>query len=158
MTIIWCIVPEISSATDRIFVILDHFLPFYLANNKKNQNFEKLKKNSWRYYHFTYAYHKWQLYNIWLLRYGAWQTEFFVIVDYFLPFCLHKNLKNEEFEKNEKTPGNIIIWHKCTKNQDHMLHCSWDTTCDVCNSYFLFCAIFCPFTPLTPKKSKFWEN
>ena len=37
-------VPEILSVTDRIFVILDHFLPFYPPNNPKNQNFEKLKK------------------------------------------------------------------------------------------------------------------
>ena len=25
------------------FVILDHFLPFYLTNNLENQNFEKMK-------------------------------------------------------------------------------------------------------------------
>ena len=25
------------------FVILDHFLPFYLPNNPENQNFEKMK-------------------------------------------------------------------------------------------------------------------
>ena len=30
--------------TDRIFAILDHFLPFYPANNPKNQNREKIKK------------------------------------------------------------------------------------------------------------------
>ena len=29
MTIIWCMVPEIWNVTDMIFVILDHFLPFY---------------------------------------------------------------------------------------------------------------------------------
>ena len=37
-------VPEIWSATDRIFFILDHFLPFYLPNNPENQNFEKMRK------------------------------------------------------------------------------------------------------------------
>ena len=37
-------VPEITSATDRIFVILDHFLPFYPRNNSKYENFEKVKK------------------------------------------------------------------------------------------------------------------
>ena len=45
MTIIWCTVHEISSATDRIFVILDHFLSLYLPNIPENQDFEKLKKN-----------------------------------------------------------------------------------------------------------------
>ena len=28
----------------QFFVILDHFLPFYLTYNPKNQNFEKIKK------------------------------------------------------------------------------------------------------------------
>ena len=30
--------------TDRIFVILDHFLQFHPPNNPKNQSFEKMKK------------------------------------------------------------------------------------------------------------------
>ena len=37
MTIIWCMVPEMLSVTDQIF-ILYHFLPFYPPNNPKNQN------------------------------------------------------------------------------------------------------------------------
>ena len=37
---------EISSATDKLFVILGHFLPFYPPpNNLENQNFENLKNN-----------------------------------------------------------------------------------------------------------------
>ena len=43
MTIIWCMFPEILRATDRIFVILDNFLPLYPPNNLKNQNFQKMK-------------------------------------------------------------------------------------------------------------------
>ena len=74
----------------------------------------------WRYYHFTNVYHKWQSYDVWLLRYGAQQTD---------------------------------------KNHDHMLHCSWETTCDRCNFHFSFWAIFCPFTPPTlsndPKNQNF---
>ena len=45
---LWCMVSEIWSVTDRIFLefflILGHFLPFYLTNNLKNENFEKMKK------------------------------------------------------------------------------------------------------------------
>ena len=37
-------VPEILGTTDRIFVILDHFVPFDPPNNQKNQNLEKIKK------------------------------------------------------------------------------------------------------------------
>ena len=46
--------------------------------------------------------------------------------------------------------GDIIL-QKCTKNHDH----SWETTCDGCNFYFSFWAIF---SPLTTKKSKFLIN
>ena len=38
---------------------------------------KKNEKNAWRYYHFAHVYHKWKSYDAWLLRYGAWGTEFF---------------------------------------------------------------------------------
>ena len=46
VTIIWCMVPEMWSATDKIFC---HFGPFFALlplppDKPKNQNFEKLKK------------------------------------------------------------------------------------------------------------------
>ena len=53
------------------FVILDHFLSFYPLNNLKNQYFEKLKKNTWRYYHFTQVHKKSWSYAILFLRYGV---------------------------------------------------------------------------------------
>ena len=71
----------------------------------------------------------------------------------FLPFYSPENPKSQDFEKMKKTAGDIIL-HKCTKNHDHMLHCSWDTLRDGCNSYFLFWASFCPFIPPTTKKIK----
>ena len=57
---------------NSFFVILCHFLLFDPPNNPKNQNFEKMKKNTWRY-HFMLAYHKWS-YDLWFLRYWAWQS------------------------------------------------------------------------------------
>ena len=36
--------PEIWSETDRFFVILGHFLPFYTPSYPENQNVEKIKK------------------------------------------------------------------------------------------------------------------
>ena len=120
MTVIWCMVPEIWSAIDRIFC---HFGPFFALlppNNLKNQNSKKMEKisgdiiilhmcfrndnymmcgswnmerkgqiflsfwtifctfthpwqpkkskfwknekSTWRCYHFSYVYHKWQSY------------------------------------------------------------------------------------------------
>ena len=56
-------VPEIWSVTDKTFLILDHFLPFYSPspNISENQNFEKIikkKKKAWRYNNFPQVYHK----------------------------------------------------------------------------------------------------
>ena len=53
-------------------------------------------------------------------------------------------------KKKNKTPGDIIISYKCTKNHD-MLYCSWDKAYEECY-YFLFWSIFCPFTPPTAQK------
>ena len=44
-----------------------------------------------------------QSYDVWFLRYGARQTEFFVILNHYLPFyCPPNDPKNQNFEKNEK--------------------------------------------------------
>ena len=118
------------------FVILDHF--FTLITPKKPKiNILKKWKNTWRYYHSTHVYHKWQSYDIWFLRYGAQQRGFFVILDHFLPFN-PTNPKNQNFEKMKKPPWDIIILHKCAKNHDHMLHCSWDLMRSRYNFYFSF--------------------
>ena len=36
---------------------------------------KKMKKNFWRYHHFTHVYHKLWLDDVQFLRYGAWQTD-----------------------------------------------------------------------------------
>ena len=100
--------------------------------------------------------HKLQSYDLWFLRYEAWQTNFLVILNRFLPF--YNNPKNHNFEKLKNAPGDIIILHKCTKNHDYMLYCSWDMARDRCNFYFSFWAIFCPFTPLTTQKIKILKS
>ena len=69
-----------------------------------------------------------------------------------------KNLKNQNFEKMKKVPGDVIILHKCTKNHDHMLHCSWDTICDKCNSFFYFGLCFGPLTTQKIKILKKWKK
>ena len=80
------------------------------------------------------------------------QTEFLVILNHFLPFYPPNIPENLNFEK-KKTPGDIIILHKCTKNRDHMLYCSLDMTCNGFNCYFSFWAIFHPLA-LTAQKLK----
>ena len=97
ITIIWCMVPEIWSATDKTFC---HYGPFFALlppYGPRKSKFWKNEKNTWRYYHFTHVYHKWQSYDVWFLSYWAQQTEFFVILDYFLHFYPPNNPKNQNF-------------------------------------------------------------
>ena len=118
----------------EFYVDLDHFLPFYSPNITENQNFEKTKK-AWRYYHFTYMYHKWQAYDVWLLRFAVWQTEFCVV-------------SNQNFEKMEEkknththTPGDITILHMGNMNENHdmwfLRHGLWQTEFFVILGHFL---------------------
>ena len=53
--------------------ILGCFLPFQSLDKLENQNFN-IEKNTWRYYHLTHLYHKWQSYDIGFLRYRVQQT------------------------------------------------------------------------------------
>ena len=102
-------------------------------------------------------YHKWQSYDVWFLRYRARQN----FLSFWTIFCPLTTQKIKILKNWKKTPGDIIILHKCTKNHDHMLYCSWDMVHDRCNCYFSFWAIFCPFTPLTTQKikiSKKWKK
>ena len=71
---VWFLRYKVKKANS--FVIMRYFLLFDPANNRKNQNFEKIKKTLWKYYHFTLVYHKWQPYNVWLLRYQIRQSIF----------------------------------------------------------------------------------
>ena len=65
-------------------------------NNKKSE-FWKNAKNYLRYHHFTYMYQKLWSHDVWFLRYGVKQTEFFVILGHFLSFCPITNLVNQNF-------------------------------------------------------------
>ena len=80
-------------------------------------------------------------------------TVTFVILGYFLPFYHANNLKNQNCEKMKKKPGDIIILHLYTTNDNRMMYGSWDMERDRQN-FFSFWTIFCPFTPLTTQKIK----
>ena len=51
-------------------------------------------------------------------------TELFIILDFFCPFSPLTTQKIKMFKKLKKTPGDIIILHKCMKNHGKMLYCS----------------------------------
>ena len=70
-----------------------------------------------------------------------------------LPFYPQNNLKNQNFEKILKMPGDIIILHMCTINDNHMMYGSWHIKHDGHN-FLSFWFIFCTFIPLTTQKIK----
>ena len=71
----------------------------------------------------------------------------------FCPFTLHNDSENHNFQKIKKMPGNIIILHMCTINDNHMINGSSDMECNRQN-FLSFWTIFCPFTPLKTQKIK----
>ena len=63
------------------------------------------------------------------MMYGSWDIknkgQSFLWFCHFLPFDPPNNPKNQNFEKIKKMPGDIIILHLCTTNDDHMMYVSW---------------------------------
>ena len=74
----------------------------------------------------------------------------FFILGYFCPFTAWTIKISKKWKK---TPGDVNILHKCTKNDDHYTVPEiWHMT-DVI--YFSFWAIFCPFTLNSRKNQNF---
>ena len=132
-------------------------MPFQPPDKPENQNFKIEKINTLEILPFTHLQHKLQSYDVMFLRYGVRQTEFFVILERFLSFYPSLDPENQNFENMKKAPGDIIILHKCTINDNHIMYGPWDMKCDWQN-FLSFWTVFCPFTPLQPKKSKFWKT
>ena len=106
----------------NFFVIRGHLLPFYLLNSLENPNIKKKQQQK-------------------SLEISSFYTNVpkFMIIGYTVPEILHvtdnfhfglyfsllasNSPKNEKFKIIKKTPGDIIILHRCTKNHDHMLYC-----------------------------------
>ena len=149
--VVWFLIYQARQT--EFFVILGYFLSFYPSNNPENQILKKWKKFL-EILSFTQVYHKWQSYDIWLLRYQLQQTDFLSSLVMFCPFTPLTAPKMKISQNWKKAPGDIIILHKCTKNHDHMLYYSWDMARVACNCYFSFWAIFSPFIPLTAQKIK----
>ena len=127
------------------------FFPLLPPYGPRKSKFSKKWKKHLKI--LSFYKHKWQSYDVWFLRYGVQQTEFFVILDHFLPFHLPNNPKNQNLEKMKKTPGNIIILHKCTITDNYITYGSWDMKHDRQN-FLSFWTIFCTFIPLTTQKIK----
>ena len=121
----------------------------------ENQNFEKMKRTCKHIFILQMCTIN-DSHLICFLRYGVQRTEFFVILDHFLPFYPPNNPKNQNFEKMIKTPGDIIILHMCTINDNHMMYDSWDMECDT--EFFVILDHFFPFYPSNNQKNQNFEK
>ena len=125
------------------------FCPFTPPKNLKNQNFEKMKEKTGDIIilHKCTKNHDHIACRFWDMAHDRCNC-YFSFWAIFCPFTPAWKMKiSKEWKKK---PGDIIILHKCTKTHDHMLYCSWDMTCDGCNSYFSFWASFFFFFALLP--------
>ena len=149
-----------------------NFLPFWAIfcsfttlTTWKIKNFEKMKKwkkkkNTWRYYHFTNVYQKWQSNDVLFLRYRAQQTEFFVILGCFLCFYLTNNTKKSTFWKKErKKPLEISSFYTSVPKTTIIFY-TVPEILPVTGVIFIFPfqAIFCPFRPQTAQKIKIYKK
>ena len=132
---------------------------WWTLKNLKNQNFEKMKKNCWRYHHFTHVYQKPQSYEVQFLRYGVRQF-FLVIFGHFLPLFspLPNNPENQNFEKMKKASGDVIILNLCNKKHDHMMYAYSDMERSHRHIFLSFEAIIGLLPHYWPPKSKFGKN
>ena len=151
MTIMWCMVPEIWSMTDRIFCHFGAFLA--ILPTLKTWKIKILKK--WNKLLEILSFNT-SVPKIMIIRYTV--PEIWCVMDVIVVFhfglilaLLHKKWK---FEENEKNIWRFIILHKCAKNHDHTLYCSWDAVLQL----FFFLGFFCPFTAQKIKISKKWKK
>ena len=161
MAIIWCIVPEIWSATDRTFCRSGLFFALLPPYGPIKSKFWQNDKNTWRDHHFMNVYHKWESSDVCFLRYGVQQTEFFIILDNFLPFYPPlppnnpKNLNFQKMKEKKKTKtkktGDIIILHICSINDNHMMCGSWDMKHDRQNFFAILEHFLRFYLPNNPK-------
>ena len=118
------------------FLLFFALFPLLITQKLK---FWKTEKETSRYYHFTHVYHKWKSYDVWFLRYEAWLTESFVIVDHFLPFYPPTNPKIKIL-KNWRKGLQILSFYTCVP-------CMTIIGCMVTEIKSMTNRIFCHFGP-----------
>ena len=135
-------------------LILGHFLPLYPPKNLKNQNFEKWKILLEISSFYTCVQ---KITIIWCTVPEIW-SETDNIFCHFGPFfaLLPPPPKKSKFWR-KKTPADIIILHKFTIKDNHMMYVSWAIEHNRWN-FLSFWTIFCIFIPLTTQKTKIFKK
>ena len=131
----------------EFFVILGHFLHFDPPNNPKKFKFWK---KSLEILSFYICVSQMTSGDICFLRSGVWDS----LLSFWAIFCPHNLMTTPKIKiwKNwKKKPGDIILLHMCTINQDQMMDGSWDIRREG-QSFLSFWGIFCHLTLLTTRK------
>ena len=130
------------------------FCPFTTLRTCKVKIFKKMKKATGYVIilHMCTINEDHMIYGSW----DKWHDRVFCHFGPFLPFDPPNNPKNQNFEKMKNMPGDFIILHLCTTNDNHMINGSWDTGHDRQN-FLSFWAIFL-MPHEQPEKTKFWKN
>ena len=126
---------------------------WWTLKNLKNQNFEKMKKNCWRYHHFPHCT-KPQSYEVQFLRYRAKQNFFCHFGQFFAllpPSHPPNNPENQNFEKMKKASGDVIILNLCNKKHNQMMMYAYSDM--ECNRQF-----FCHFRPFFALLPHYWSK
>ena len=145
---------DIPSETE-FFVILGIFSlsnPPPPPNSPEKQNFETMKRASAdviilnlcnKKHHMMYAYSDMQCNNFFF-----YFRPFFAIFPHYWP----QKLKSE---KMLKTPGDFILLHMCTTNQNHMMYGYWHIKCKGQGFFIILGHFWSSDPPNNPKNQKF---
>ena len=136
------------------------FCPFtpLTIKNLKNKNFEKMKKVSRDVIilHECTKYHNHTMHASWDMERNR-QNFFSLAATFFCPFTQIKTWKIKTLKKwkkqqqqQKKTPGDIILLHLCTTNENRVMYGSWDMERDRQN-FLSFWTIFLHFYPPNPE-------
>ena len=103
---------------------------WWTLKNPKNQNFEKRKKNCWRYHHFTRVT---KTTIIWgtvpeIQSKKNFFLSFWVIFDLYLPPLITQ--KNKTWKKMKKASRDATIVNLYNRKHDQMMHAYLDMECD----------------------------
>ena len=152
--IIYYTVPDIWLVTDVIVtfhfgLFFCHFSSVTAQKMRISKKWKKTMTGDITILHECTKNHDHMLYCSWDIVHDGSNCYFWIWV-IFCPFTPVTARKMKIKKKN--------IWryhrlHKCPKDHDHMLYCSWDMAHDTCNCFFHF-GLFFALLPLTAQKIK----
>ena len=117
-----------------------------------------MKKTHWGILNMSTINENHMLYHSWDMEHDRQDFfSFWTIFCLFTPPPTLNNPENQNFEKMEKIPGDIIL-QKCTINDNHMIYGSWDMKCTRQNFFCHPGSFFVLLPPYQFEKWKFQKN